>query len=279
MEIRKAKIEELESIMEIYKRARTFMAEHGNPYQWGDDKPSREQIKCDIKDGKCYVCVVKKAIENNSVSKTSIEFIPMETSVNESEFTEQETIAAVFYYAVEEEPTYKEIFEGGWKSNNPYGVVHRIASAGTVKGAGEFCIHWALMQCSNLRIDTHEDNTVMQTLLKKCGFKYCGIIYLEDGTSRLAFQRDLLEKKKIFLKSLDFMRLGQAIQHEQWRSAAMTIQRMDRQAKEAGLTDFERLFTGIRQNINRKNGQEVKQLLALVVNKRVKMINQFQDNK
>ncbi|MBR4027492.1 MAG: hypothetical protein IKJ01_08085 [Lachnospiraceae bacterium] len=81
------------------------------------------------------------------------------------------------------------------------------------------------------------------------------------------------EKQIKFLKSLDFMRLGQAINHAQWQSAAMIIRRMDLQAKDAGFTDFERLFTGIRQCINRKNAYEAKQLLALVVNKRAKYLN------
>ena len=33
-----------------------------------------------------------------------------------------------------------------------------------------------------------------------------------------------------FLKSLDFMRLGQALNREQWQSAAMTIRRLDMKA-------------------------------------------------
>ena len=78
-----------------------------------------------------------------------------------------------------------------------------------------------------------------------------------------------------FLKSLDFMRLGQAINREQWQSAAMTIRRMDMKAKEAGMTDFERNFTGIRQCINRKDGQEAKQSLSVVVNKRAKHLNEW----
>ena len=76
-----------------------------------------------------------------------------------------------------------------------------------------------------------------------------------------------------FLKSLDFMRLGQAINREQWQPAAMTIRRLDMKAKEVGLTDFERNFTGIRQCINRKDDQEAKQILAVVINKRAKHLN------
>ena len=44
MEIRKARIEELDTIMSIFARARSFMAETGNPNQWGSNKPERETI-------------------------------------------------------------------------------------------------------------------------------------------------------------------------------------------------------------------------------------------
>ena len=76
-----------------------------------------------------------------------------------------------------------------------------------------------------------------------------------------------------FLKSLDFMRLGQALNRGQWQSAAMTIRRMDTKAKEVQINDFERNFTGIRQCINRKDSNEAKQILAVVVNKRAKHLN------
>ncbi len=76
-----------------------------------------------------------------------------------------------------------------------------------------------------------------------------------------------------FLKCLDFMRLGQAINREQWQSAAMTIRRLDTKAKECGMLDFERNFTGIRQCINRKDGNEAKQILAVVINRRAKYLN------
>lgn len=160
MEIRKTKIEELDQVMAIYARARQFMAEHGNPNQWGTIKPAREQIVTDIMQGDSYVCV-----ENGE-------------------------IAATFYYKKEMDPTYVKIYEGAWVNNAPYGVVHRIASAGTVKGAGSFCLNWAFSQCGNLKIDTHRDNIVMQNTLKKNGFVYCGIIYLEDGDERMAYQKE-----------------------------------------------------------------------------------------
>ena len=81
-----------------------------------------------------------------------------------------------------------------------------------------------------------------------------------------------------FLKSLDFMKLGQAINRGLWQPAAMTIRRLDMKAKEAGMSDFERNFTGIRQCINRKDANEAKQILAVVINKRAKHLNAISEN-
>lgn len=159
MEIRKTKISELDEVMKIYAHARQFMAEHGNPNQWGTVKPARERVEEDIRLGKSYVCV------------------------------EGEQIAAVFFFDNADDPTYAKIYDGAWLNDKKYGVVHRIASAGIVKGAGSFCINWAYAQCGNLKIDTHHDNIVMQNMLKKNGFSYCGIIHLEDGNERMAFQK------------------------------------------------------------------------------------------
>lgn len=159
MEIRKTRIDELDQVMEIYAKARRFMAEHDNPTQWGQNKPSREQIESDIRAEKSHVCV-----ENGE-------------------------LAAVFYFAKETDPTYAKIYDGQWLNEEDYAVVHRIASAGIAKGAGSYCMNWACAQAENVRIDTHENNYVMQNMLKKNGFVHCGTIYLEDGEPRLAFHR------------------------------------------------------------------------------------------
>lgn len=158
MIIRQATRNDLPEIMDIYANARSFMAMSGNGDQWGTVYPSVDLIERDI-DTKMYV-----AEENSS-------------------------IACVFYYAFEHDPTYDEIFDGNWQNPEPYGVVHRIASARRVKGAARFCLDWAFNQCGNLKIDTHRNNIPMQNLLKSLGFTYCGIIHLESGDERLAFQK------------------------------------------------------------------------------------------
>lgn len=149
--------------MEIYKHARQFMKEHGNPNQWGPTNwPPEELIHSDIAAGNSYVCTCGERI------------------VGTFFFTQGRDI----------EPTYRAIENGAWMDDRPYGVIHRLASDGTMSGVGSFCIAWAFKQCGHLRADTHGDNRVMQNLLKKNGFVYCGIIYVEeDNYPRLAYEK------------------------------------------------------------------------------------------
>ena len=162
MEIRQSAAKDFPRIMEIYRTARRFMAEHGNPNQWGPTNwPPEELIIADISAGNSYVCV------------------------------SQGKIVGTFFYIQgrDVEPTYAVIEDGSWHGDSNYGVIHRIASDGSEKGVGQFCIEWAASQCGHLRMDTHGDNYVMQNLLRKCGFTLCGIIHVvEDNYPRLAYE-------------------------------------------------------------------------------------------
>ena len=159
MEIRKTKPEELNILIHMYENARIFMASHGNPLQWGNTYPATQILMDDISSGNSYVCV------------------------------EHDKIIATFYYKEGIDDTYVRIYEGQWLNEAPYGVVHRITSDGTIRGAASFCLNWAFNKCGNLKIDTHRDNIVMQHLLDKNGFKYCGVVYLENGSERIAYQK------------------------------------------------------------------------------------------
>jgi len=79
------------------------------------------------------------------------------------------------------------------------------------------------------------------------------------------------EKLRRFLNSYDFMRLGQAVNGGRFESAAMCIRRMSMEAEKLGLECFQRQFTGLRQNIARKDIQEVKNILSLVIVKRIQL--------
>jgi len=164
MLIRKSTPNDLPRMLEIYAFARKFMAEHGNPNQWGPTNwPPVEVLEQDIKDGDSYVCV------------------------------EAGKVVATFYYTQGKdiEPTYRVIENGNWKGSDTYGVIHRIASDGSVRGIGKFCIDWVYERCGHIRIDTHTDNVVMQSMLEKNGFEKCGIIYVvEDNYPRLAYEKN-----------------------------------------------------------------------------------------
>lgn len=164
MRIRKSNETDFKRIMEIYEYARGFMAKTGNPNQWGPTNwPPETLIHDDILNGNSYVCTN----EDGRVLGTFF-----------------------FEYGQDIEPTYRDINDGEWSQNEAYGVVHRIASDGSVKGVGKYCLDWAYEQAGNLRIDTHPDNIVMQKLLEKLGFKKCGIIHvLEDNYPRYAYEK------------------------------------------------------------------------------------------
>ena len=162
MEIRKTLPADLPRVMEIYACARKFMAETGNPNQWGPTNwPPESLIRRDIREGHSYVCLG----ESGQVIGTFF-----------------------FTHGKDIEPTYRVITDGAWLDGSDYGVVHRIASDGS-GGILKAAVEFAAGHVDYLRIDTHADNHVMQKAVQKQGFRYCGIIYIADGTPRLAYDR------------------------------------------------------------------------------------------
>lgn len=162
MNIRKTRIDELEQVLELYAQARQFMQENGNETQWGTTYPPRELVEADIRSGKSHVC------------------------------EEDGQLLGVFYFAVENEADYGEIYEGSWLGDGPYGVMHRVASPGKKKGVATFCVNWCVAESGgDLRIDTHRNNIPMQRMLEKNGFVRCGIIYLANGDERIAYERKM----------------------------------------------------------------------------------------
>ena len=162
MNIRQATLEDLPIILTIYDNARVYMRTQGNATQWSGGYPQEEILREDIAQERLYVCM------------------------------EADEILAVFFYAHGDDPTYLKIYEGNWLNDLPYGVLHRIAVNSRGRGVAEFCYNYCLSRCKNLKIDTHRDNFPMQKSLTKNGFSYCGIIYLESGDERLAYQKSEL---------------------------------------------------------------------------------------
>jgi len=170
MEIRPSRKSDIPRMLEIYARARDFMAETGNPLQWGPSRwPPKELLEADIENDTSYVCC------------------------------HEGRIVGTFFFAAGEniEPTYRVIYDGAWRDESPYGVIHRLASDGSVKGTGACCLEWAYEQCGHLRVDTHGDNIVMQNLVKKLGFAHCGTIYIvKDPYPRLAYEKSALTEER-----------------------------------------------------------------------------------
>lgn len=158
--IRRAVSDDLPRLLEIYGIAREFMIKTGNPNQWKTGGPNREQLEKDIALQQLYV---------------------MEDEVG--------LVHAFFMFSMAGDPCYDVIENGAWKSEEPYGVIHRVAGDGQLRGVLARAVAFALQETGHLRIDTHRDNKVMQGAIAKNGFSYCGIIHLEDGSPRLAYER------------------------------------------------------------------------------------------
>lgn len=158
--IRLAKKEEMERLLEIYASAREFMRKNGNPTQWNNNYPNKKILFDDMNKNALFVI----------------------------ESSDDKNICGCFALIGGEDPTY-EVLEGGeWKSDSPYGTIHRVAGDGTEKGIFNKCVQFARESYKHLRVDTHEDNLPMQKVILKNGFEYRGTIYLSDGSPRKAYE-------------------------------------------------------------------------------------------
>ncbi|MBR2263052.1 MAG: GNAT family N-acetyltransferase [Firmicutes bacterium] len=152
-------------MLRIYDKARGFMVSAGNERQWGAAYhngvawPPASVLEQDIAAEKSFVCQYGSRV------------------------------VGTFYLTEGPDPTYA-VIDGAWISDAPYSVVHRIATDGSVRGIGAYCVQWALKRTGHLRIDTHGDNKPMQRLMEKLGFTYCGIIHVEeDDDPRMAYEK------------------------------------------------------------------------------------------
>lgn len=166
-EFRLAKVEDVSAIMAIIQEAQVYLKIQGID-QWQNNYPNIETINRDIESKNSYILLQDNVIVG--------------------------TLAVIF----ENDPTYKTIYEGKWINDQEYGVIHRIAIGQDHHGLGlgSQIIKYVELMCKNrninsIKIDTHKENKAMQTLLIKNEFAYCGIVYLEDGSERRAFQKVL----------------------------------------------------------------------------------------
>lgn len=160
MVIRKAICSDIPRLMEIYREARLIQLDSGNLHQWREGYPSEELVRDDITRGVCYAVV------------------------------DGDLIVGAFAFIPGKDSTYSYIEGGQWiEDTSHYATIHRLASLKTAHGVAQTCFDWCWNQIQNLRIDTHEDNSIMRHCVEKAGFQYCGVIYLSNGDPRMAFQK------------------------------------------------------------------------------------------
>ena len=160
MTIRKAKASDIDRIFEIYGIAKEFMKATGNPHQWAGRYTSAAEIEPDIENGVCYV------------------------------IEEDGTVHAVFALIPGPEFDYENgELDGGWLNDEPYATIHKVASDGILKGVVTKVTEFCRQKYSNLRIDTHQDNKVMQHCILRQGFVPCGLLHRPDGEYRLVYQQ------------------------------------------------------------------------------------------
>lgn len=165
MNFRTSTKHDISKIMIMINQAKEYLKEN-NVDQWQNGYPNEELIERDIENEISYVL----EIDNNLIASAVVTFEP--------------------------EPSYNEIYNGKWLSEQAYVVVHRIVVDNSCKGKGisaeimrnveEMC---KKRNIQSIKIDTHNDNLSMQNFLKKNGFTYCGDIKLEDGSPRIAFEK------------------------------------------------------------------------------------------
>ena len=162
MKLRHTTINDLPEVIEIINQAKLYFKNEGID-QWQDGYPNEDSIINDINQNEAYV------LEDNG------------------------KILATTMISINIEPTYNYI-EGNWLPNDKYMVIHRIAIHNDQKGKGlaKIIIDEALKlhpDIHSIRIDTHDDNLSMQRFLIKYGFTYCGTIYLENKSTRRAYEK------------------------------------------------------------------------------------------
>lgn len=165
MNIRQTQPADLPALGELYNQARAALKAAGIN-QWQDGYPDESDAIRDMEEGVGYV-----AEENGHILATAC-------------------------LAFGREPTYEVIREGSWSSDpQEYGFLHRIAVSPQAKGRGiagemfeELKRQARKRGITVLRGDTHRDNLPMQRVMEKSGFSPKGIILVEDGTERIAFE-------------------------------------------------------------------------------------------
>ena len=168
MEIRKATIRDAEALLALFEEARSTIALLGID-QWQNGYPSRAVVDEDLSLGRSYAVTLDGEV------------------------------CATFVLVEDGEPLYDKIENGHWQTGDEsrdYVAIHRVAVAVRMRGKGISTAlltyaadHARALGRASLRIDTHEGNVVMRRMLEKHGFVLCGVIHLENGDPRVAYEK------------------------------------------------------------------------------------------
>lgn len=167
--LRLARQTDMSDILRITNDAVAFLAQNGVD-QWQDGYPNEAVFLGDIAKKQLYVY----ELDNQIIGMSVIQTLP--------------------------ELTYDTI-DGAWLTQDKnYAVIHRCGVIASQRGqsygkqlflAVENYVKETLL-LNAIRIDTHEDNKVMQNLLRTLEYTYCGIIDLNKpmaNPKRLAYEK------------------------------------------------------------------------------------------
>ena len=166
-QLRNTKAGEEQIAMDIINQAKVFLKEQGID-QWQTGYPNMEAILGDIEKQRGYF------------------------------FLKDGVIFGYAFIDYEGEPAYNEL-KGSWIStiDADYVVVHRMAFAKESRGKGLADVAFRLVAeqakekgVENFRVDTDEANKIMQRVLKRNGFAYCGVIWF-DNSEKIAFEKKI----------------------------------------------------------------------------------------
>ena len=153
--IRLVTLNDLNIIMSMIVEGRKKIAEYNIP-QWINGYPSIETITEDINLNRGYVL-----IENDEIIG--------------------------YYVMLQHDPCY-DVIDGKWINDTPYVAIHRTVTKYFNRGMGSKMFDEIKKEHNHIRVDTHEGNVSMNKCLLKNNFKYCGVIKLQDGSPRNAYE-------------------------------------------------------------------------------------------
>ena len=149
---------DIETVMRMYDHSRSVMRANGNFTQWVG-YPTRHYVEEDI------ACGASRIVEKHGIPIGTFAVVPGI------------------------EPTYGVIAHGRWIDNvTPYATVHRMAAMPNTHGIADAAFAYSKEHHDHLRVDTHADNHAMRHIMDKEGFVYCGIVFMDDGSPRVAYE-------------------------------------------------------------------------------------------